>query len=108
MTGQLNIRKEELRSQVFRPGWNQPTMSLEELGEREVREAMAREERQKVAEEQQKNDPRRYDQLVKDEMEDNAELVDASAALDRAWDDWRAENPKGSGNKMGDRGDRNF
>ncbi|KAI2495450.1 Immunoglobulin-binding protein [Fragilaria crotonensis] len=108
MTGQLNIRKEEIRSQVFRPGWNQPTMSLEELGEREVREAMAREERQKVAEAQQKNDPRRYDQLVKDEMEDNAELVDASAALDRAWDDWRAENPKGSGNKMGDRGDRNF
>ena len=108
ITGQLNIRKEEIRSQVFRPGWNQPTMSLEELGEREVREAMAREERQKVSEEQQKNDPRRYEQLVKDEMEDNSELVDASAALDRAWDDWKAENPKGSGNKMGDRGDRNF
>ena len=108
MTGQLNIRKEEIRSQVFRPGWNQPTMSLEELGDREVREAMAREERQKISEEQQKNDPRRYEQLVKDGMEDDAALVDASAALDRAWDDWKAENPKGSGNKMGDRGDRNF
>jgi immunoglobulin-binding protein 1 len=108
MTGQLNIRKEEIRSQVFRPGWNQPTMSLEELGDREVQEAVAREERQKVMEEQHKLDPRRYDQLVKDEMEDVADLVDASAAIDRAWDDWRAENPTGSGNKMGDRGDRNF
>ncbi|KAI2493408.1 Immunoglobulin-binding protein [Fragilaria crotonensis] len=93
MTGQLNIRKEEIRSQVFRPGWNQPTMSLEELGER--CERPWHERNAKVAEAQQKNDPRRYDQLVKDEMEDNAELVDASAALDRAWDDWRAENPKG-------------
>jgi hypothetical protein len=83
-------------------------MSLEELGDREVQEAVAREERQKVMEEQHKLDPRRYDQLVKDEMEDVADLVDASAAIDRAWDDWRAENPTGSGNKMGDRGDRNF
>lgn len=108
MTGQLNIRKEEVRSQVFRPGWNQPTMSLEELGDREVAEAMEREARQKESEEANKDAPRRYDQLVQDGMEDNAELVDASAALDRAWDDFRAENPKGSGNKMGDRGDRNF
>lgn len=108
MTGQLNIRKEEVRSQVFRPGWNQPTMSLEELGDREVAEAMEREARQKEAEEANKDAPRRYDQLVQDGMEDNAELVDASAALDRAWDEFRAENPKGSGNKMGDRGDRNF
>jgi hypothetical protein len=41
-------------------------------------------------------------------MEDDANLVDASAKLDRDWDDWKAENPKGSGNKMGDVGDRNF
>lgn len=108
MTGQLNIKKEEIRSQVFRPGWNQPTMSLEELGDREMREAIEREARQKVVEENSKNDPRRYEQLVKDGMEDNAELVEASAELDRAWDDWKDQNPTGSGNKMGDRGDRNF
>jgi len=107
-TGQLNIRKEEIRSQVFRPGWNQPTMSLEELADREVAEAMEREARQKDSEEANKDAPRRYDQLVKDGMEDNAELVDASAKLDRDWDDFRDENPRGSGNKMGDRGDRNF
>ena len=38
----------------------------------------------------------------------NATLVDASAKLDREWDEWKEANPKGSGNKMGDRGDRNF
>lgn len=108
MTGQLNIKKEEIRSQVFRPGWNQPTMSLEELGDREMNAAIAREAQQKITEEENKLAPRRYDQLVKDGMEDNVELVEASADLDRAWDDWKAENPTGSGNKMGDRGDRNF
>ena len=41
-------------------------------------------------------------------MEDDADLVDKSAALDRKWDEWKEENPRGSGNKMSERGDRNF
>ena len=108
MTGQLNIRKEEILSQVFRPSWNQPTMTLEELGDKERAQAIEREAQQKVSEEQQKHEPRRYEQLLTDGMEDNHDLVDASADLDRKWDDWREENPRGCGNKMGDRGDRNF
>eukprot|EP00979_Chaetoceros_neogracilis_P014398 scaffold4595_cov267-Chaetoceros_neogracile.AAC.20 len=108
MTGELIFKKQELQSQVFRPSWNQPTMSLEELGEREVNEAMEREARQKVSEDKAKDAPRRYEYLVRDGMEDNADLVDASAKIDREWDSWKDENPKGSGNKMGDRGDRNF
>jgi hypothetical protein len=107
-TGALQFRKEELQSQVFRPGWNQPTMTLQELGEREVADAMAREKNQKVAEAEALHQPRRYDQLVRDGMEDNADLVDASAALDRKWDQFKDENPRGSGNKMKDVGDRNF
>jgi hypothetical protein len=107
-TGQLLIRKEEIQSQVFRAGWNQPTMSLEELGDREVEQAIERGERQTAAEAQQKLDPRRYEQLVKDGMEDDSDLVDASAELDRQWDRFRDENPRGSGNKRGDVGDRNF
>ena len=83
-------------------------MSLEQLAEKEVREAIEREAKQKAAEDLAKAGPRRYDQLVKDGMEDNQELVDASAKLDREWDDWKDDNPRGSGNKMGDRGDRNF
>eukprot|EP00978_Attheya_sp_CCMP212_P042106 scaffold251243_cov43-Attheya_sp.AAC.2 len=107
-TGALQFRKEELQSQVFRPGWNQPTMTLQELGDREVADARAREENQKVAEAEALHQPRRYDQLVRDGMEDNADLADASAALDRKWDQFKDENPRGSGNKMKDVGDRNF
>ena len=107
-SGQLQFRKEEIKSQVFRPGWNQPTMSLEELADRETKDAIERDERQKEGEAQRALQPRRYDQLLKDGMEDHADAVDASAALDQAWDDWKDENPRGSGNKHGDRGDRNF
>ena len=42
---------------------------------------------------------RRYDQLVMDGDEDDAELVEQAAHYDRAWDDWKADNPRGSGNK---------
>eukprot|EP00980_Cylindrotheca_fusiformis_P000233 scaffold52_cov183-Cylindrotheca_fusiformis.AAC.12 len=107
-TGQILIKRDEVRSKVFRPGWNQPTMSLEELGEREYLQAIEREERQKQAESEQAKQPRRYEDLVRDGMEDDAQLVDASAALDRDWDDFKDENPRGSGNKHAMRGDKNF
>eukprot|EP00536_Pseudo-nitzschia_multiseries_P008808 jgi/Psemu1/306044/fgenesh1_kg.231_\ len=107
-TGQLRFKREEIRSKVFQPGWSQPTMSLEELGEREYQEAMEREARQKKAEAKRALQPRRYEELVRDGLEDNAELVDASAKLDRDWDDWKDQNPRGSGNKMANRGDKNF
>ena len=105
---QMQFRKEEIKSQVFRPGWNQPTMSLEQLADNEVKGAIEREERQKQGEANRALQPRRYDQLLQDGMEDHADAVDASASLDQAWDDWKDENPRGSGNKHGDRGDRNF
>ena len=108
VSGQLQVRKEEILSKVFRPGWNQPTMTLEELGDMERRQAIEREEQQKLAEAAQKDKPRRYEELVRDGMEDDLDKVDASAKVDRDWDDWKDENPRGSGNKMGDRGDRNF
>mmetsp|Transcript_16425 Transcript_16425/g.26998 ORF Transcript_16425/g.26998 Transcript_16425/m.26998 type:complete len:431 (-) Transcript_16425:173-1465(-) len=110
MNGQLKpiMQRQEIANQVFRPGWIQPTMTLEELGERERADAIQRAEQQKVAEAEAKLRPRRYEQLVKDGMEDDERLVEASAKLDRDWDDWKEENPRGSGNKMSERGDRNF
>lgn len=107
-TGQLHMKREEIRSNVLRAGWNQPTMSLEELAQREVAAARQREADQKVSEAERAKAPRRYDQLVKDGQEDDADLVDASAALDRDWDNFKDANPRGSGNKRGDVGDRNF
>ena len=110
MNGQLRpiMQRQEISNQVFRPGWNQPTMTLEELGDRERADAIQRAEKQKVTEAEAKFQPRRYEQLVKDGMEDDDKLVEASAKLDRDWDDWKEENPRGSGNKMSERGDRNF
>ena len=108
VTGQLQLKREEIKSTVFRPGWNQPTMTLQQYGDMEVARAKEREARQKQAEADDLHKPRRYEQLAKDGMEDNSDLVDASAKLDREWDEWKEANPKGSGNKMGDRGDRNF
>ena len=105
---QQTILRQDISNTVFRPSWNQPTMTLAELGERERAEAIQRSETQTLAEAEAKFKPRRYDQLEKDGMEDNEELVEASAKLDRDWDDWKEENPRGSGNKMSERGDRNF
>lgn len=107
-TGQLLFKKEQVKANVFKPGWNQPTMSLDELAEREVAQAKARDEAQSRAEASRASQPRRYEQLVKDGLDDDDDLVDASAPLDRAWDDFKDANPRGSGNKRGDVGDRNF
>jgi len=108
LTGQLLFQKEEIKSTIFRPSWNQPTMSLDEYAEKEMQEAKLRAERQAGSEAHNKTKPRKYEYLQRDGLEDDAKLVDASAKIDREWDDWKDENPKGSGNKMGDVGDRNF
>lgn len=110
MNGRLKpiMQRQEVANQVFRPSWNQPTMTLEELAEKERADAIERAKAQKAAEAEAQFKPRRYEQLVKDGMEDDEKLVEASAKLDRDWDDWKEENPRGSGNKMSERGDRNF
>ncbi|KAL7519360.1 hypothetical protein ACHAWX_004126 [Stephanocyclus meneghinianus] len=104
----IQTQRQQIAETVFRPSWNLPTMSLDELAQIERDEAIARSASQKEAEAKAKFMPRRYDQLVRDGMEDDADLVEKSAALDRRWDDWKDENPRGSGNKMAERGDRNF
>ena len=43
----------------------------------------------------------RYDQLVAEGLEDDETLAEEAAYRDRAWDNWKDENPRGSGNKMG-------
>eukprot|EP00752_Nemacystus_decipiens_P004061 g3719.t1 len=93
--GNLQIRKEDVRANVFKPTVALPTMTVEEFGEIELEHARLRQETQK-------NPPsarRRYAQLEVDGDEDDAELVEQAAHHDRAWDDWKDENPRGSGNK---------
>ena len=76
--------------------------------EYEVQAALERQERHDAAAVANQRQPRRYDELVRDGLEDNADLVDASAALDRSWDAFREENPRGCGNKRAEPGDKNF
>jgi hypothetical protein len=102
------IKRTDIANTVFRPSWNLPTMTLQQLGDMEYTNAIHRAEQQRHYESQAMYQPRRYDQLVRDGMEDDSNLVDQSAKLDRDWDDWKDENPKGCGNKMSERGDRNF
>ena len=102
------IKRTDIADTIFRPSWNLPTMSLQQLGDIERADAIRRSEMQQIVESQAMFQPRRYDQLVRDGMEDDDNLVEQSAKLDREWDDWKDENPKGCGNKMSERGDRNF
>jgi len=84
--------KEELQSKVFQPGFGQPTMTLEEFGDKEYERMMAAEKQQKQAEMNRK--------LEEDEGSDKDEASDKKTLKDRSWDDWKDEHEKGAGNKM--------
>jgi immunoglobulin-binding protein 1 len=45
----------------------------------------------------------KYRDLVAAGEEDDAELMDQATIEDRNWDNWKDENPRGWGNKMGKR-----
>ena len=80
---------------VFKPDWNQPTMSLEEFGRLELEEAKARETRQAQAASARAK--------AADVDEDTAAGVaaeDAAARKAREWDDWKDANPS-DGNLKG-------
>ncbi|ETI49104.1 hypothetical protein L917_06658 [Phytophthora nicotianae] len=94
---QMEMRRETIRSGVFKPGHRLPTMTLEEYADREVADAMERQKREQEA----PQGPRRYDQLVEDGDEDDEKLVEEATYKDRAWDDWKDANEKGIGNKKG-------
>ncbi|KAG6619275.1 tor signaling pathway regulator [Phytophthora cinnamomi] len=94
---QMEMRRETIRSGVFKPGHRLPTMSLEEYADRELADAQERQKREQEA----PQGPRRYDQLVEDGDEDDEALVEEATYKDRSWDDWKDANEKGIGNKKG-------
>eukprot|EP00939_MAST-03C_sp_MAST-3C-sp1_P001745 g1745.t1 len=89
----LIMKREIFKDGVFKPDHRLPTMSLEEFAALEVENAKKRSER---AQNRPKG-PRRMEQLRKDGDEDDESLADTAALLDREWDDWKDDNPKGSG-----------
>ena len=74
-------RVEKLKSEVFKPSWNQPTMSLEEFADLELQDALAREKRSKEAE-ANPDKPRSYKQLHEAGLEDDEDLVEKARKKD--------------------------
>ncbi|KAF0687295.1 Aste57867_20961 [Aphanomyces stellatus] len=93
----MEMKREVIKGSVFQPGHRLPTMSLEEYADRELDDALARQEKEKNA----PAGPRRIEQLEEDGDEDNLALVEEATYRDRSWDDWKDANPKGIGNKKG-------
>eukprot|EP00924_Labyrinthula_sp_SR-Ha-C_P013997 maker-scaffold_5-snap-gene-20.3-mRNA-1 protein AED:0.00 eAED:0.00 QI:69/1/1/1/1/1/3/56/369 len=86
---------EQIKSEIFRPSHILPTMSLDEYADIQVRRAKERAERQAEAE-KDTSGLKMQDVLEKGLEEDN-EVVDQATKNDRDWDDWKDDNPKGSG-----------
>jgi len=104
--GQLVMHRETVKASVFSPSLAPPSMTLEQFADIEVAAALERQQTASAAAATaatHKDPSRRYEQLERDGDEDDAAAVERAAANDRAWDDWREDNPKGSGNKLGKR-----
>ncbi|KAF5843660.1 TAP42-like protein, partial [Dunaliella salina] len=81
-------RREELRSQVFRPSHNLPTRSLAEQADIEIADAQRRESSQRAQEQAQ---AARIEALGSDEDEEELQRT-------RAFDDFKDMHPRGHGN----------
>ena len=80
----VNLR-EQMKAQVFQPHWNQPTMSLEEFGEREYQDMMQREAQDKARQ-------------MAEEAKDPETLEEEARLKAIANDNMKDEIPKGYGN----------
>ncbi|KAI9276944.1 TAP42-like protein [Phascolomyces articulosus] len=83
----ITNKRQELRDQVFRPGWSLPTMTIDEYLQQE-------EERGNIIKGGGKSPPE------KEEIDDNDyEALDADTMKKREWDEFTEANPKGWGNR---------
>ncbi|KAL1915075.1 uncharacterized protein VTP21DRAFT_7780 [Calcarisporiella thermophila] len=80
-------QREQLKQQVFRPGWALPTMTIDEYLEQERQRGNIISGGGKEPE--------------KKEIDDNdEEAIDKETYKQRSWDDFKDNNPKGWGNRM--------
>lgn len=93
--GGITITRSTLADQVFRPGFNMATVSIEEAGERDYQEMMQRQAREAASAAQRAAEP----------DEDNVLHYDTVTVYkDRDWDAFVDDNPKGAGNSMANLG----
>jgi len=79
-----------VRENVFKPGWNLPTVSIEQAAEIDYQEMIQREAREKEAER------KKSEKLVKEYGDDEEEAKELKKTRD--FDDFKDQNPRGSGN----------
>ncbi|KAI1211026.1 TAP42-like family protein [Annulohypoxylon truncatum] len=84
----LTSNREELQKGVFRPGHNLPTMSIDEYLDAERRRGNIIEGGGEASMRQPEPD------------EDNIEKADAETMKAREWDEFKEQNPRGSGNTL--------
>jgi len=80
--------RQKIVERALLPGWNLPTVSIEEAGEIDYKIAMEQQKRTKEREAKEK--------LVKEFGDSDDDEVELKKKRD--WDDWRDDNKKGSGN----------
>jgi len=100
--GRILSTREQVIGSVFQSRMAPPSMTLEEFGDQQREEALAREAAERDAPMPERN----YRQLHADGDEDDEELMDRATEKDRAWDEWKessSTNWRGAGNKVGKR-----
>ena len=100
----LAIKRERVRAGVFQPGHNLPTMTLDQLADIEIADAMERSRKAKDREHYKPTiaeDTRRRDQIEEQEDEEDTNRYDADNVrrADEAWAVWKESNKPGSGNR---------
>jgi hypothetical protein len=87
-----------MRMKMWQPSFAQPKMTMEEHGENEYRLMIAKQERMKKAQEQERLKLKR---IGVDDPEDidNPIVSEMKTYKARAWDAFKDENEKGGGNK---------
>ncbi|CAD8134003.1 unnamed protein product [Paramecium octaurelia] len=82
-------------AEVWQPNASRlPNMTLEEFADSEMKFAKDQETKMKKAQEEQQK-------LEQDKDDDKDYWADQQTLKDRNWDDWKDDNEKGAGNKMG-------
>lgn len=90
----ITDKREQLRSEVFRPSHSLPTYTVEEWGEIEARRMLEASKKQKESEAAKAA-------VKENEDEDaNDNIADRETYKAREWDDWKDEHNKGSGNTL--------
>ena len=79
--------REQYKNQVFKPGHIMPTMSIEELADMELADALERQERdEEMKKQREEEDP------------DSEDVLERERLKTASMDDWKDYNPKGAGN----------